>query len=97
MAFVAVLDMGFSEEKNRYERLCSDKLGVYTHFETLWLSATGVAPALNQTLKLPLVENDLTESVTLVLSVGVEFGKAGADGNPEAVKYAGCGKMVQVG
>jgi hypothetical protein len=48
-------------------------------------------------LKLPLVENDLPESITLVLSIGVEFGKAGADGNPEAVKYAGCGKVVQVG
>jgi hypothetical protein len=97
MAFAVVLDMGFSEEKNRYETLCSDELGVYTHFESPWLTATGVAPALNQTLKLPLDENDLPESVTLVLSIGVEFGKAGADGNPEAVKYAGCGKVVQVG
>jgi hypothetical protein len=97
MAFAAVLDMGFSEEKNRYETLCSDEWGVYTHFESPWLSTTGVAPALNQPLKLPFVENDLPESVTLVLSVGVEFGKAGVDGNPEAVKYAGCGKVVQVG
>lgn len=97
MSFAAVLDMGFSEEKNQYQTLCSDEWGVYTHFESSWLSATGVAPALNQLLKLPLVENDLPESVTLVLSVGVEFGKAGNDGNPEAVKYAGCGKVIKVG
>ncbi len=97
MAFTAVLDMGFSEEKNGYETLCSDDLGVYTHFESPWLSATGIVPALSQTLKLPLVENNLPDSVTLVLSVGVEFGKTGNDGTPEAVKYAGCGKVVQVG
>jgi hypothetical protein len=28
---------------------------------------------------------------------GLEFGKQGADGKPEGVKYAGCGKILRVG
>ena len=29
-----------------------------------------------------------------MLGIGVEFGTVGADGEGEAVKWAGCGKMV---
>jgi len=36
----------------------------------------------------------LTVNDTLLLAIGVEFGTVGADGEGEAVKWAGCGKML---
>jgi hypothetical protein len=38
-----------------------------------------------------------TEEVSLVLSVAIEFGKVGFTGQPQEVKYAGCGKVLKVG
>jgi len=38
-----------------------------------------------------------TGEVSLVLSVAIEFGKVGFTGQPQKVKYAGCGKVLKVG
>lgn len=39
----------------------------------------------------------LTEQVSVLLSVAVEFGTIGFGGIPVEVKYAGCGKVLKVG
>jgi hypothetical protein len=36
----------------------------------------------------------LLESDSLVPGLGIEFGTVGADGEGEAVKWAGCGKIL---
>jgi len=36
----------------------------------------------------------LTDNVTVLLSMGVEFGNVGFTGTPVEVKYAGCGKVL---
>ncbi len=42
------------------------------------------------------LQSKLTDDVSLILGVGVEFGKVGFDGNPVEVKYAGCAKVLGV-
>jgi len=38
----------------------------------------------------------LTDNVTVLLSMAVEFGNVGFTGEPVEVKYAGCGKVIGV-
>ena len=49
-----------------------------------------------QTLEVQMekIAPHLTNSDTLVLGIGVEFGTVGADGEGEAVKWAGSAKIV---
>jgi hypothetical protein len=96
MVFSSVSDVDFSAEGKKYEPIYLDQYIFQDHFETEWLSTSGVVPSLTRTLKMPDDVTDLPDGVTLVLSVGIEFGKVGTDGNPISVKYAGCGKVVQV-
>jgi len=91
-------DMMMTAEKNVYQspyygRL-DPKLGT---FESEWTPTVGVQPALDITLQYPLTENPIPEEVTLLLCIGIEFGKVGAANIPTAVKYAGSGKIVRVG
>lgn len=39
----------------------------------------------------------VNERVTILLSMGIEFGKVGFTGEPEAMKYAGSAKVIAVG
>ena len=38
----------------------------------------------------------LTDEVSVILSIGVEFGMVGFTGEPVEVKYAGSGKVLKV-
>ncbi|MDP4238097.1 MAG: hypothetical protein Q8904_01330 [Bacteroidota bacterium] len=77
-----------------YDGYCDRQLGVY---ESDWMPAVGMQPALHLTLSYPLTENPIPEEVTLLLCLGIEFGKVGVANIPTAVKYAGSGKIVRVG
>jgi hypothetical protein len=48
-------------------------------------------------LEYPLNPTPIPEEVTLLLCVGIEFGKQGYGNITEPVKYAGTGKIVKVG
>ena len=37
----------------------------------------------------------LTDEITVLLSMAVEFGTVGIDGETVEVKYAGCGKVLE--
>jgi hypothetical protein len=91
-------DMTYPEDKKEYVKLhegyCSKSEGIY---ESEWMNALGVIPAMSFTLKYPLVENPIPDDVTLILSLGIEFGKLAVNGKPDTVKYAGSGKIVRVG
>ena len=39
---------------------------------------------------------ELTDNVSVLLSMAVEFGNVGFTGEPVEVKYAGCGKVLAV-
>lgn len=66
-------------------------------FESEWIPARGIQPAMHITLQYPLVDNPIPEEVTLLLSVGIEFGKNEYGNITQPVKYAGSGKIIRVG
>jgi len=71
-------------------------LGYRREVQTAWKPVKRILP--EQTLQVQLVgiAEYLTNNDTLLLAIGVEFGTVGADGDGEAVKWAGCGKIVGV-
>lgn len=63
-----------------------------------WIPAESVLT--EQTMEVKLNERYillLTDDVSLVVSMAVEFGKVGFTGEPQAVKYAGSGKVLVCG
>lgn len=66
------------------------------YFVTDWISTTGSMNAMNIELNCIFPECDLPDAFTMVLSAGVEFGKANESGVISGVKYCGCGKIMRV-
>ena len=93
-----VCDMMIPEGGKMYETpftgYCDPENGV---FQSAWIPTLGLQPALNITLEYPLKVNPIPDEVTLLLCVGIEFGKSGPGNIPSTVKYAGTGKIVRVG
>ena len=93
-----VCDKTYIADENKYDNLhdnyYDEQNGVY---ESEWMPTMGVLPALSFTLHYPLVDNPIPDDVTIILSVGIEFGQVSYDGKPVGVKYAGCGKVMMVG
>lgn len=93
-----VCDMVLSENEKNYEHAdynyYSKKNGI---FESEWLPTTGTQAAMNIKLEYPLIENPIPNDVTLLVCIGIEFGKQGYGNITEPVKYAGTGKIVKVG
>ncbi len=91
-------DMIMNADKNKYTApfpgLCDPKLGI---FESAWMPAAGIQPALDITLLYPMKINPIPNEVTLLLCIGIEFGKVDGANVPIGVKYAGSGKIVRVG
>ena len=77
-----------------YNGYCDRVKGV---FISEWMPTLGVQPAKNILLKYPLTENPIPNEVTLLLCMGIEFGKVGVANIPCGVKYAGTGKIIRVG
>ena len=92
-----IADIVYSEEHKEYFETSYVYVKGESEVVTNWLSTNGQTEAINLTLKYSQDQPPVPESVTLVLSLGLEFGKQGSDGKPEAVKYAGTGKIVRVG
>lgn len=92
-----VCDMVFIEE----ERCYNTKQDVYVKGEsdycTEWFFTTGTTEPVDITLTYNQDKPPVANEVTLLLTVGLEFGRQGLDGNPVGVKYAGCGKIMKVG
>ena len=96
--FSGVCDMMIPENEKVYDHaiynFCDRKNGIY---ESEWLPTMGTQTALNIKLLYPLIKNPIPEDVTLLLCIGIEFGKKGYGEITEPVKYAGSGKIVRVG
>ena len=61
--------------KSPYNGQCDPTLGI---FESEWMPAAGVQPALDITLHYPMKINPIPLEITLMLCIGIEFGKVGA-------------------
>ena len=97
IAVGAISDSVYNPEIEAYEPMVYELHG---HNETLtgiWNSTQTILP--EQTMTIQLSEEEaasITENVTVLLSVAVEFGNVGFTGEPVEVKYAGCGKVIGV-
>ena len=99
-----VCDMKIDEYGRDYEHAlynyCDKNKGI---FESEWLPASGTQSAMQITLEYPIEEENtaangqLTDDTTLILALGIEFGKIGYGNITEPVKYAGTGKIIRVG
>ena len=92
-----ISDLEYNHDRDEYEPVVSDLHG---HSKTLtgnWTSTQTIVPEHIMTVQMDEEEvESLTENVTILLSLAVEFGNVGNTDEPVEVKYAGCGKVVGV-
>ena len=92
-----ISDLAYNTELNEYKPMVYDLHG---HSETLtgkWNSTQTIVPEQTMTIQMSQEEvGFITENITVLLSMAVEFGNVGFTGEPVEVKYAGCGKVVGV-
>jgi hypothetical protein len=96
-----VRDMQFHDYEHRFGALnyYVREKGIY---ESEWLPASGTQPAMQILLEYPIEEENtasekkITDDITLILTLGIEFGKVGYGNITEPVKYAGTGKVIRV-
>jgi len=97
IAIGTISDIIYDPDKKEYLALVS---GVHGHSRTLtgdWNSSKTILP--EQTMTIQMSEEEIaqmTENVTVVLTMAVEFGNVGGSKEPVEVKYAGCGKVIAV-
>ena len=99
-----VCDMQIDEYGRDFEHApynyCDREKGI---FESEWLPTTGTQPPMQLNLEYPIAaenvddEGNLRDDTSLVLTLGIEFGKIGYGNITEPVKYAGTGKILRVG
>jgi len=90
-------DMIFSDHLKDYVPAVEGLHGASAVTNSDWFSANTIIE--EQTLAVQMTEKQislLTDEVSVVLSIAVEFGAVGFTGTPVEVKYAGCGKVMKV-
>ena len=97
IAIGTISDSVYNPEINAYEPMVTH---IHGHSKTMtgeWNSTQTILP--EHTMTIQMTEKEIarvTENVTVLLSVAVEFGNVGFTGEPVEVKYAGCGKVIAV-
>jgi hypothetical protein len=97
VAIGGISDAAFNPAKEQYEPMVDELHGVSQTLTGEWNSTQTILP--EQTMTVQLAESRiefLTDNVSVVLSLAVEFGNVGFTGEPVEVKYAGCGKVIAV-
>ena len=98
MRFVIVLgvssNVAFDQNSKRYKAVDDLLPGYCVEEHTVWFPVKRTMSEQILEVQIEGIANYLTESDALVLGMGVEFGTVGADGEGEAVKYAGCAKVL---
>ena len=92
-----VSDWYFSEVEEAYVPTELNLNGVCEVYTSPWYQTQGILE--EQTITVQMSENEqalLTDEVSVLVSMGIEFGTVGFTGEPVEVKYAGCGKVIAV-
>jgi hypothetical protein len=92
-----ISDWSFDENEQAYVPANLNLNGVSEVYTSEWYPSQGLIP--EQTLTVRMEENEqkaLTEDVSVVVSMGIEFGTVGFTGQPVEVKWAGSGKVLKV-
>lgn len=91
-------DMVYYADLNDYVPMVEALHGASVVTNSNWFPANTIVE--KQTLSAQMSDRQLeklTNNVSVILSIAVEFGTIGFTGEPAEVKYAGCGKVVKVG
>lgn len=95
VALGAVSDLKYNGAAGSYEPTVHEMHGISVAVTGDWFPSENLLP--EQTIEVNLGEefkSCLTDEVSLILSVAIEFGKVNFTGRPQEVKYAGCGKVL---
>ncbi len=92
-----VSDMYYDAVVNNYVPVVSDLHGTSALTIGEWHSSQAVVPDHTLTVQMDATQAALlTDEVSVVLSIGVEFGMVGFTGETVEVKHAGSGKVLDV-
>ncbi len=98
VAIGTVSDIEYNEKVNDYEPQVRALHGLSEVLTGEWYPTQTIIPAQLMAVRFTDEEiNVLTDKVTVLVSMAVEFGNIGFTGQPQEVKYAGCGKVLTVG
>ena len=90
-----VADMYYDATENAYVPAILELHGVSTVNNGPWHPSQTIVPEHTMTVQLSEAQQALlTDDITVLLSVAVEFGTVGFAGETVEVKYAGCGKVL---
>lgn len=93
----AMTDMAYNPSTDCYEPMVVEMYGISITRSGEWLSTQSIIPEHTMTVSLPEERTAfLTDNVSVLLTMAVEFGNVGPAGEPVEVKYSGCGKVVKV-
>lgn len=90
-------DMVFDETLRDFVPIVDELHGASTFINSDWYISSSIVD--EQVLTIQMTEQQilkLTEDVSVVLSIGIEFGTVGIMGQPVEVKYAGSAKVLKV-
>ena len=95
VAIGTVSDLAYNEPKKEYKPLVPDLHGASNSTTGAWFKTQSIVPEQTLTVELndSLVE-ELTDDVSVLLSMAIGFGNIGMTDEPVEVKYAGCGKVL---
>ena len=90
-----VADMYFNATENAYVPAILQLHGANAVNNGPWYPSQTIVPEQTMTVQLSEAQQALlTDDITVLLSVAVEFGTVGFAGETVEVKYAGCGKVL---
>jgi len=97
IAIGTVSDVNYDATQKAYMTAVPDLHGVSVVANGDWVPAQSLVPEHILTVQMSADHQALlTEEVSVLLSIAVEFGAVGFNGEPTEVKYAGCGKVIMV-
>ena len=95
VAIGTVSDLVYNAEIDNYEPMVFNLHGISKTLTGEWHSTQTILEESSMTVGLPIDEaRQLTDNVTVLVSMAVEFGNVGFTGQAVEVKYAGCGKVL---
>jgi len=97
VAIGSVSDMKYDESESAYVPVVQYLHGTSSVTAGDWLPTQAIVPEHLMTVQMSdALQAKLTDEVSVLLSVAVEFGTVGFNGETVEVKYAGCGKVMAV-
>jgi len=90
-----VSDMHYDETEEAYVPAVLGLHGTSKVLNSPWYPSQSIVPGQIMTVQMSAAQQSLlTNEITVLLSMAVEFGTVGVDGETVEVKYAGCGKVL---